>query len=82
MGKEEKAEWEEIREEDKPWETLDSGKQTEGCGKGLGRGHGVTGWWALRRTCDVMNTGCYTQPMNHWTLHQKLVMCCILANWI
>jgi len=29
---------EEIREGDKPYETLDSGKQTEGCRKG-------GGWW-------------------------------------
>ena len=32
------TEWEEIREGDKPYETLDSGKQIECCGKGGGLG--------------------------------------------
>ena len=35
--------WEEIKEGDKPYETLDSGKQTEGCGKGGVWWDGITG---------------------------------------
>ena len=56
-------------------------KQTEGWGKGGGWGNGVTGWWALRRACDMMSTGCYIQLMDHWTLYQKLMMYYTLANW-
>ena len=29
-----------------------------------------------------MSTGCYMQLMNYWTLHQKLSMYYMLANWI
>ena len=37
-----------ISEDDRTWETPNSGKWTKGSGKGGGWGHGVTGWWALR----------------------------------
>ena len=38
-----RTEWRKIREEDKPWETLNSGKQTKGCRRGGSWGDGVTG---------------------------------------
>ena len=43
QGKGAKTEWEEMREGDIPYETLDSRKQTEGCRKGGGWRDGVTG---------------------------------------
>ena len=49
-----------IREEYKPWDISDSGKQTKGCRRGGGWGDGVTEWWTVRRTLDGMSTGCYT----------------------
>ena len=41
------------------------------------RGSQVQG---IKEACVVMSTGCYTQLMNHWTLHQKLMMYYMLAN--
>lgn len=35
----------------------------------------VTGWRVWRRARGGMSTGCYTGPMNHRTLQQKLTMC-------
>ena len=49
-----------IRKGDKPWETPNSGKQTQGCRRGGGQGVGVPGWRALRGAHDGMSTGCYT----------------------
>lgn len=42
----------------------------------------VTGGGALRRAPDLMSSGYYTQRMNHSTLHQKLILYYVLANWI
>ena len=69
-------------EKDKTYETLDSGKQTEGCRRGVGWADGVTGWWALRRACDVMSTGCYIRLMNHWPPPLKPGIHYMLINWI
>ena len=50
---------EEIREEDKPWETPNSGKETKACRRG-GRWGYQARWWVLRRAHNEMSTGCYT----------------------
>ena len=57
-------------------------KQRVGSPEASGLGDGVTGWWALRRPCDVMSTGCYIRLMNHWTLPLKLIIHYMLINWI
>ena len=40
------TEWGKIREEDKPWETPNFGKQTKGCRRRGGWEDGLTGWRA------------------------------------
>ena len=63
-GREGKTKQDEIREGEKPQETLNSRKQTEGrwrVGVG-GRGHWGT---SIKETRDAMSTGCDTRQMNH-----------------
>ena len=48
------------REGEKTWKTPNSGKQSECLWKEGGWLGGVTDEPALRRTCDVMRTGCHT----------------------
>ena len=48
--------------------------------EGRGVGDGLAQWWVLRRGRIAWCTGCYTQVMNHGTLHQKLGMYCMVTN--
>ena len=49
----------EIREGDKPRETMSSINKLRVSGEGGGGGMGLTGWWVWRRVHVVMSTGCY-----------------------
>ena len=53
-----KTEWEEIKEEDKPWEILDSKKHTEGCGNwvmGIMEGSWYDEHWVLYTANESLN---------------------------
>ena len=54
----------------------DYGLWETNCGlqRGGAWGNGIGWWWVLRRARIAWCTGCYTQVMNHGTLHQKLRM--------
>ena len=59
-------------------ERIDSEKQTEGL-----RGEGLGEWdrpVVVRRARIAWCPGCYTQLMNHRTLHQKPGMYCMVTN--
>lgn len=36
--------------------------------------------WPKSRTVSEWSTGCYGQTMNRGTLHQELMMCCVVSN--
>ena len=52
------TEWGKIREEAKPCETPNSGRQTKGYRRGGEWGNGETRRWALKRALDLMSTEC------------------------
>ena len=47
-------------------------------------GRGVGDWnrlvMGIKEGTIAWCTGCYTQIMNHGTLHQKLRICCMVTN--
>ena len=49
------TEWEKLDRETNHERRL-TGKWTKGCRRGDGQGVGVTGWWALRRAFEGMNS--------------------------
>ena len=67
------------RSGNEPWETMDSGKQTEGF-----RGRGVKDWdrlvMGIKESTYCMVHWVLSQVMNHGTLHQKLGMYCMVTN--
>ena len=68
------------RERQTKKQTLNYREQTDGYQRGGGWGDGWNRWWGLRRARIAWSTGCYMQTMNHGTLHQKLMMYCMVTN--
>ena len=49
--------------------------------RGKVSGDGLNRCWVLRRAHVLMSTGCCMGVLNHFIVHLRLVLHCMLANW-